>query len=61
MDRVFIYAPDGGYQRSTTSDGRGSEPKFSMWVEYDGDRPEWGPAPTKDSDEYRAHKQPGMA
>lgn len=60
MDRVFIYAPDGGYQRSTTSDGRGSEPKFDMWVEYDGDRPEWGPAPTKDSDEY-GHKQPGMA
>lgn len=61
MDRVFIYAPDGGYQRSTTTDGRGSEPKFDMWVEYDGDKPEWGPAPTKESDEYRQHKQPGMA
>lgn len=58
MDRVFIYAPEGGFQRSTTTDGRGSEPKFDMWIEYDGDRPVWGPAATRDSDEY---KQPGMA
>ncbi len=53
MERVFIYAPDGDMKRSTTSDGRGSEPKFDMYVEYDGDAPEWAPRPTKETDEYR--------
>jgi hypothetical protein len=53
MDRIFIYAPPGDMKRSTTSDGRGSEPKFDMLVAYDGDQPEWAPRPTVETDEYR--------
>ena len=62
MDRVFIYAPDGDMKRSTTTDGRGSEPKFDMYVEYDGDAPEWAPRPTKETDEWlRTSRQPGTS
>lgn len=57
MFRLFVYAPDGDMQRSAHSDGRGSEPKFGMFVEYDGDPPEFAPRRTVDSDEYR---QPGV-
>lgn len=59
MFRLFMFTPDGNIKRSTTTDGRGqNEPKYDMWIEYDGPTPEWAPAPTRDLDEYR---QPGIS
>jgi hypothetical protein len=43
MFRLFIYTPPGDIKRSTTSDGRGDEPKFEMVMEYDEEQPEWAP------------------
>ena len=58
MFRLFIYTPPGNIKRSTTSDGRGSEPKFDMKIEYDGETPEWGPTSTSDRLAAEA-EQPG--
>jgi hypothetical protein len=46
MFRLFIYTPEGDIKRSTTTDGRGPEPKYDMWFKYDGDQPDWAPFPT---------------
>lgn len=44
--RLFMYAPDGSWQRSTHLDGRAGDDKFEMVYEYDGEPPEGAPWPT---------------
>lgn len=46
--RLYTYAPAGSMKRSTHLDARGSEPKFPMVFDYDGEPPEFAPAPTAD-------------
>lgn len=42
--KLWIYTPSHGidFKRSTHTDGRAGEPKFSMRIDYDGD-PKWAP------------------
>lgn len=41
--RMAVYAPKGSWKRSEHLDGRGGDPKYPGWIEYDHDRPEGGP------------------
>jgi len=43
--KLWMYAPPGDMKRSTHTDGRGGEPKYSMLFAYDGDVPTWAPHP----------------
>lgn len=41
--RMAVYAPKGSWKRSEHLDGRGGDPKYAGWIEYDHGRPEGGP------------------
>ena len=41
--KLFIYAPEGDMKRSTHTDGREGDPKYSMKFEYDHGIPLWAP------------------
>lgn len=41
--RMAVYAPKGSWKRSEHLDGRGPDPKYPGWIEYDHGRPEGGP------------------
>ena len=43
--RLGLYAPPGGLRRSLHLDGRDGDPKFPMFVEYDGEPPKGTPHP----------------
>lgn len=42
--RMGAYTPEGDMQRSAHSNGRGSDLKYAMWIQYDGEQPDGAPA-----------------
>lgn len=43
--RLWLYTPRGDMKRSTHTDGRDGDPKFSMLFAYDEGTPSWSPDP----------------
>lgn len=43
--RLWMFSPEGDMKRSTHSDGRRGDPKYSMLFSYDEGTPQWAPFP----------------